>query len=328
MTHAVAGGRGLWRDTASRYALLPLRVFLGATFAYAGIDKLSDPNFLGTGPGSILASLQGAETTAAIPAMVDLAQRDPDAFGLAIAAGELAVGIGTLFGLWARLAAVGGALISLSLWLTVSWQVEPYYLGNDLAYLMAWLPLVLAGASVLSLDAAIAARGRRLHYEGAGYGEVRRRAVLDSGLAALLVGAVAGAAGGLAVWRGKQGTAQEAVPAQPQQPGQPSAGDGGTGDTGGPSVAVADVAVGQGAKVLRQGKPCFVVQPQAGQFAAFSAVCTHAGCEVNPPKDGRFQCPCHNSEFDAATGKVLRGPATAPLKEITVRKVGDRLELE
>ena len=33
--------------------------------------------------------------------------------------------IGTLIGLRARLAAFGGALISLSLWLTVSWQTSP-----------------------------------------------------------------------------------------------------------------------------------------------------------------------------------------------------------
>ncbi len=73
----------------------------------------------------------------------------------------LLVGLGTLVGLWARLAALGGALISLSLWLTVSWQATPYYYGNDLPYLMAWLPLVLAGASVFSADAFLASRRRR-----------------------------------------------------------------------------------------------------------------------------------------------------------------------
>lgn len=44
----------------------------------------------------------------------------------------------------------------------MSWQSDPYYYGNDLAYLMAWLPLVLAGASVFSLDAALADRRRRM----------------------------------------------------------------------------------------------------------------------------------------------------------------------
>ena len=71
------------------------------------------------------------------------------------------VGLGTLVGLWTRLAALGGALISLSLWLTVSWAADPYYYGNDLPYLMAWIPLVLAGAPVLSVDAALRGRRRR-----------------------------------------------------------------------------------------------------------------------------------------------------------------------
>lgn len=153
------GDRG-WRDTATRYALLPLRVFLGVTFIYAGLDKLTDSAFLkDSGAGSIGDMMRAVRDSSAIPAMVDMALDNPVGFGYAIAFGELAVGIGTLIGLFARLAALGGALISLSLWLTVSWASDPYYYGNDLAYLMAWLPLVLAGASVLSLDAAI--RGRR-----------------------------------------------------------------------------------------------------------------------------------------------------------------------
>ncbi|WP_274562886.1 DoxX family protein [Streptomyces spiramyceticus] len=155
-------GRGGWKATASRYALLPLRVFLGVTFIYAGLDKITDDVFLSaSGTGSIGEMMNAVRDSAAIPEMVDLALKNPEGFGLAIGAGEIAVGIGTLTGLLARLAALGGALISLSLWLTVSWQTEPYYYGNDLAYLMAWLPLLLAGASVLSVDAALAARRRR-----------------------------------------------------------------------------------------------------------------------------------------------------------------------
>jgi thiosulfate dehydrogenase (quinone) large subunit len=153
---------GDWRDTATRYALLPLRVFLGVTFIYAGLDKITDSAFLSeAGSGSIGDMMRGVRDSSAIPALVDLALKNPVGFGYAIAAGELAVGIGTLIGLFARLAAFGGALISLSLWLTVSWQSDPYYYGNDLAYLMAWLPLVLAGASVFSIDASIRARRRQ-----------------------------------------------------------------------------------------------------------------------------------------------------------------------
>ncbi|WP_329423272.1 DoxX family protein [Streptomyces sp. NBC_01268] len=155
------GGDGSWKALASRYALVPLRIFLGVTFIYAGLDKLTTPGFLAdTGPDSIGEVMRGVRDTSALPALVDVALKNPVGFGYAIALGELLVGVGTLFGLYARVAALGGALISLSLWLTVSWQVNPFYLGNDLAYLMSWLPLLLAGASVLSLDALLSERRR------------------------------------------------------------------------------------------------------------------------------------------------------------------------
>jgi thiosulfate dehydrogenase [quinone] large subunit len=153
--HRGAPAPGL-RDRAARYALLPLRIFLGATFVYAGLDKLTDPAFLSaSGAGSIGELMRGVRDTSAVPELVDLALRSPVAFALAIAVGEIAVGVGVLAGLLTRLAALGGLLISLSLWLTVSWQVSPYYYGNDLAYLMAWTPLVLAGAPYWSVDSLI-----------------------------------------------------------------------------------------------------------------------------------------------------------------------------
>ncbi|MGW0186239.1 DoxX family protein [Streptomyces sp. NPDC003362] len=155
------GGTRRVRDTATHYALLPLRVFLGVTFIYAGLDKLTDSAFMqSAGSGSVGDLMRSVRDSSAIPALVDLALKNPVGFGYAIALGELAVGIGTLLGLFARLAALGGALISLSLWLTVSWASDPYYYGNDLAYLMAWTPLVLAGAPYLSVDAALRTRGR------------------------------------------------------------------------------------------------------------------------------------------------------------------------
>ncbi|MGW7382149.1 DoxX family protein [Streptomyces sp. NPDC054794] len=174
MTHSIRtdthtphlGGDRDWRDTATRYALLPLRVFLGVTFIYAGLDKLTDSAFMKSGgSGSIGDTMRSVRDSAAIPALVDLALKNPVGFGYAIAFGELAVGIGVLVGLLGRLAALGGALISLSLWLTISWSSTPYYYGNDLAYLMAWLPLVLAGTPYLSLDSALRTR-RRLRSGG------------------------------------------------------------------------------------------------------------------------------------------------------------------
>ena len=77
-----------------------------------------------------------------------------------------------------------------------------------------------------------------------------------------------------------------------------------------------DVPVG-GGKVYKDDK-VVVTQPTAGQFKAFSAVCTHAGCLVDGVKDGTIQCPCHGSQFKIADGSVANGPATSPLPARTV----------
>ncbi|MEU9301481.1 DoxX family protein [Streptomyces sp. NPDC048269] len=144
------------KESAARHALLPLRIFLGVTFVYAGLDKLTDSAFLSaSGAGSIGELMRGVRDTSAVPALVDLALKSPVGFAVALAIGEILVGLGVLAGLLTRIAAVGGALISLSLWLTVSWAVTPYYYGNDLIYLMAWTPLILAGAPYLSLDSVV-----------------------------------------------------------------------------------------------------------------------------------------------------------------------------
>ncbi|WP_405439062.1 DoxX family membrane protein [Streptomyces avidinii] len=157
-TDAPRGAVGL-RELASRHALLPLRLFLGVTFVYAGIDKLTDPAFLSaSGDGSIGDLMRGVRDTSAIPGLVDLSLNSPVGFAVALAVGEILVGLGALVGLLTRVAAVGGALIALSLWLTVSWAVTPYYYGNDLIYLTAWTPLILAGAPYLSLDSVIRSR--------------------------------------------------------------------------------------------------------------------------------------------------------------------------
>ncbi|MFJ7206361.1 DoxX family protein [Streptomyces sp. NPDC098789] len=162
-TDEVADRLSQLRAEGVRHALLPLRIFLGVTFVYAGLDKLTDSAFLSaSGDGSIGDLMRGVRDTSAIPALVDLALKAPVGFAVLLAVGELLVGLAVLAGLLTRLAAAGGALISLSLWLTVSWTATPYYYGNDLVYLMAWLPLVLAGAPYLSLDSRIRSlRSRR-----------------------------------------------------------------------------------------------------------------------------------------------------------------------
>ncbi|MCY0917663.1 MULTISPECIES: Rieske (2Fe-2S) protein [unclassified Streptomyces] len=87
--------------------------------------------------------------------------------------------------------------------------------------------------------------------------------------------------------------------------------------------AASEVPVG-GAKLFRERK-LVVSCPAEGQYKAFSAQCTHAGCVLDKIVEGEGNCPCHGSRFDVATGKVLRGPASAPLPSVPVKVEGGRL---
>jgi len=50
-----------------------------------------------------------------------------------------------------------------------------------------------------------------------------------------------------------------------------------------------------------------------GGFLAIYQRCTHLGCSVPfMQTEGKFICPCHNSQFDA-TGEILNPPAPRPL---------------
>ena len=77
-----------------------------------------------------------------------------------------------------------------------------------------------------------------------------------------------------------------------------------------------DVPVG-GGKVY-DSRRVVVTQPADGQFKAFSAVCTHAGCTVADVQNGVINCPCHRSAFSATDGSVRNGPATEPLAPRTI----------
>ncbi len=308
------------REAASRYALLPLRLFLGLTFVYAAFDKLADPHYLaGAGDAaSFVSQTHAVRSLSPVGWALGPALHSPTVFALLIAFGELAVGLGTLFGLWGRLAAAGGALINLSLWLTVSWNVSPYYLGNDLAYLLAWTPLILAGTPYLSVDGYLARRAGRDRERGLLEDSVRRRSVLDGGIAAVALGGAGLLAGSLTATFGRSRKAVPTPALPPTAPGTAKA-----------SVPVSAVAVGGSAQVKdpASGDTVYIVQPKAGQYCGLSSVCTHSGCAVDAPKDGRLYCPCHGSRFDAATGAVVNGPATKPLPKYTVTKTGDHLEL-
>lgn len=116
-----------------------------------------------------------------------------------------------------------------------------------------------------------------------------------------------------------------------------STGTGGGSGSGGPSggaspdslepgtelAALSAVPVGGSASVTVDGVPLLIAQPSAGAVVAFSAICTHQGCVV--AAGAEFDCPCHGSRYDAATGEVLQGPAPDPLPPVAVRVDGDRI---
>ena len=102
----------------------------------------------------------------------------------------------------------------------------------------------------------------------------------------------------------------------------PAASSGG----GGALTGTSDIPVG-GGKIF-DAQLVVVTQPSAGQFKAFSAVCTHLGCTVNQIANGRIDCPCHGSEYSITDGAVLAGPAPRPLPAKRIKVTGDSIFLE
>lgn len=65
----------------------------------------------------------------------------------------------------------------------------------------------------------------------------------------------------------------------------------------------------------------FVLFDRNNKSWALSRKCTHLGCKLTYHEDRDiFECPCHQSQFHAETGEVLRGPATRPLTFFPVEK--------
>ena len=322
-------------------ALLPLRAFLGFTFCFAGLQKLANPGFFqASNPGSIQAQLDGAVRRSPIHALISPLTHVAVPLGLLIAVAELAIGIGTLLGLWQRLAAAGGVALSLLLFLTVSFHSSPYYTGADIVFVFAWTPLLLAGAGLLlSADAAIAARARarppgsrQVSAEDASRREVVLKGTVTAVLAVagLVLGGVTAGLGRLAggTKNSNSGTTLSA-PASSAAPSQqgPTAGVSGGGHPAGTEIGPAkDVPVGGAASFTDPGTgdPSIVIQAKAGKFVAFDAVCPHAGCTVGYDQTAAvIVCPCHGSQFNAATGAVETGPAPAGLKPITIAEGGN-----
>ena len=110
-------------------------------------------------------------------------------------------------------------------------------------------------------------------------------------------------------------------------------------------ITVADLAFGEATLALPRGKesnpenliilvrleklePPTRLEWTAQGFVAYSAICTHLGCDVlGELKDGFIRCPCHAAIFDARRGaQVVAGPAPRPLPQLPI-KLNEKGEL-
>ena len=331
-------------------AILPLRLFLGLTFVIAGMDKITDPAFLrAAGPGSIGEQLVAFTRTSPLTPLIEaIALPFPVAIGWLMALAELAIGAATVLGVGTRLAAAGGAAVALLFWLTASWATTPYYYGPDLPYAAGWLTLALLGdggflvlGPVLSgaLNGPVAGDARHGRRE-APADETRRRlvgagilagaAVIVAGMGATLSALLRGPGGAGALARGSGTAAASGGPLAGATPVPQPAIIVGHRPTAAPTTAprgapIASVGQFASSRSLAfndptTGDPAVLVKVSSGTFAAFDAICTHAGCTVQyDDPSGLLICPCHGAEFDpTAHAAVVAGPTRTPLAELPI----------
>jgi thiosulfate dehydrogenase (quinone) large subunit len=306
-------------QTADRwlaYGTVPLRLFLGATFAYAGLQKIADPGFLQPGASTYIGTqLLGFVAHSPIGFLIQIfALPVPQLAGIGVIAAELAIGVLVLLGLATRWAAVAGALLSFVLFLTASWTIQPYFLGSDSIYTVAWITLVLVGGQDLLTARPLIFGPARTDPRGrsAPVDLSRRRLLLQLGGASVALIWVLALLPRprLSVQGASSSSTQSISPSPVASP------------TGTRIGALTDLQA-QGFLDFQDpasGDPGVAVSLAGGSVVAFDAVCTHAGCQVSYDSSQRLlACPCHGAAFDPAHGAaVVAGPAPTPLPAIRI----------
>jgi thiosulfate dehydrogenase (quinone) large subunit len=308
------------------YATVPLRLFLGVTFVYAGLQKIADPGFLKPGASTYIGTqLQAFALHSPIGFLIDSVALPAPAFtGIGVIAAELAIGLATVLGVATRLAAIGGALVNFMLLLTASWTVQPYFLGSDSIYAVAWTTLALVG------DQGVLSAGPYLMRQLGLASEVARPPAYDPARRRLLMGLGAAAVG--VVWtlsvlpRAARSAAQSVSTTSPTATTSPSPSPAAT--PTGTRIGTLATLKAEGSLSFQDpatGDPGLAVQLPNGGVVAYDAVCTHAGCQVDYDAGSKLLvCPCHGAEFDPAHGAaVVAGPAPTPLTSISVQVASD-----
>jgi len=330
-------------------ALLPLRLFLGVTFVYAGIQKLSDPGFLHPGaPTYIGTQLHGfAAGTPGGFVLRTFALPHPELSGVGVAIAEILIGLLATAGLYTRFAAAAGMALNFLLFLTASWHTTPYFLGPDLVFTFAWLPFVLAGAEgqpalddIVREGSVVPPRHGRPREPGDALPEpeatTTRRILLAelAGAAIALAGISALAKGSYFAARGLSSGPSHRRRATRASHSKPASEAAGSPGAGGSNLPPGAVKLGPGSRLPAgqattysdpaDGSPDILIRDSGGDLRAFSAVCTHAGCTVGY-QGGVIVCPCHGGEYSAETGEVIAGPPPSGLVERRVLESGGEI---
>jgi len=147
--------------------LLPLRVFLGATFLYAGAQHLTDPSYFDPSRPGFIGRLitQYAVGSPLHDFLLGVVEPHAVSFGYLVATGEILIGLAVLSGLLFRIACVAGLALNLTFFLSATWTVFPFYFGSDIVFAVGWLTLLLTGPqAAMSVDGVLSRRFTSLNW--------------------------------------------------------------------------------------------------------------------------------------------------------------------
>ncbi|HCI78540.1 MAG TPA: hypothetical protein DHW02_02490 [Ktedonobacter sp.] len=362
--------------------LLPLRLFLAITFIYAGIQKITDPQFFDPKAiGYIGKQLARFSVGSPIGGLMVHFVSHAALVGVAIILGEIAIGLGTLFGFLFRPAAFFGLILSLIFFLSASWHTYPYFYGADIVFIFAWITLILNGplhsgyptldeyvieplvahipvqtqrqvapifALVLGINIVsnpddITAmstmpqyaiqqgaqgryqQGQQMRVHNQHQRKQSQTARTRENRRNFLLGAFSGAIGGLAIFGFAALLFKDSQLATTGSTtgGTTAPASGTTTSSGNVIAQVSAVPTNSAATftIPSNGDPGVLVHLNNGQFVAYDATCTHAGCPVSyDPTSQLLQCPCHGAAFDPAkNAEVVNPPASTPLTSVQIK---------